>query len=71
MSLDLQEGQRASIVRMFQLKSNSEEVDRRLETVPQWKVLIYDRACQDVIAPILKVWITIMHSEISFYRLGN
>jgi hypothetical protein len=55
MSLDLQEGQRKSIIRMLQLKANGEDSDSRLDVVPQWKVLVYDRACQDVIAPILKV----------------
>lgn len=55
MSLDLQEGQRAAIVRMLQLKAGSSSDDRRSEAVPQWKVLVYDRACQDIIAPLMKV----------------
>ena len=55
MSLDLQEGQRAGIVKMLQLKAGSSSDDRRIEAVPQWKVLVYDRACQDIIAPLMKV----------------
>jgi len=57
MSLDLQEGQRTAIVRMLNLKFASSSDDRRIEAAPQWKVLIYDRAGQDVIAPILKVFV--------------
>jgi len=55
MSLDLQEAQRTSIIRMLQLKVGNEPESRSLTDVPQWKVLIYDRPCQDVVAPILKV----------------
>lgn len=57
MSFDLQEAQRTSIVKMLDLKSASDATDQKhgFMAVPQWKVLIYDRACQDVIAPILKV----------------
>jgi hypothetical protein len=54
MSLDLQEAQRMALVRMLQLKSLSVSSDGRLEVAPQWKVLVYDRFAQDVIAPILK-----------------
>jgi len=55
MSVDVQEAQRSAIIRMLQLKSGSVSDDRKIEAAPQWKVLVYDRSCQDVIAPILKV----------------
>ena len=55
MTLDLQEYQRSSIVRMLQLKSDTGNEERRIDSLNQWKVLVYDRACQDIIAPILKV----------------
>lgn len=55
MSLDIQEAQRSAIVRMLELKLGNDPDQSRIEAVPQWKVLIYDKVCQDIIAPILRV----------------
>lgn len=55
MSLDIQEAQRSAIMRMLDLKIGNDSDLRRLDAVPQWKVLIYDKVCQDIIAPILRV----------------
>lgn len=56
MSFDLQEAQRASIVKMLELKTALDTSQTSgSHAVPQWKVLVYDKACQDVIAPIMKV----------------
>jgi hypothetical protein len=55
MSLDIQEAHRNAIVRMLQLKASNEPDNRKPDSSQQWKVLIYDKACQDIIAPIMKV----------------
>jgi hypothetical protein len=56
MSVNIQEGQKGSVIRMLQLKTgDSHESGSASALAPQWKVLIYDRACQEIIAPILKV----------------
>jgi hypothetical protein len=70
MALNLQECQRSSIVRMLQLKTEVGADERRLDSVPQWKVLVYDRSCQDIIAPILKVC-TSMFRDILSIRLDS
>lgn len=53
--MNLQEVQETSIVRMLQLKTFDGTDEKSFSTLPQWKVLIYDRVCQDIIAPIMKV----------------
>jgi hypothetical protein len=53
--MDLQEAQRMALGKMLHLKTNSDADERRIDSVPQWKVLVYDKACQDIIAPIMKV----------------
>lgn len=53
--MDLQEAQRVALGKMLQLRTNADSDDRKTDALPQWKVLIYDKACQDIIAPVLKV----------------
>lgn len=55
MSIDLQQSQRLSITQMLQLKTNSSFGDVIGGGTMQWKVLIYDKFCQDIIAPVLRV----------------
>ncbi|TDH73646.1 hypothetical protein CCR75_004255 [Bremia lactucae] len=60
-TLSLQEKQRENLLRM--LDFNSESANSFTEASPssvecwgdQWKVLIYDRFCRDIISPILKL----------------
>lgn len=51
MSLNIQESQRNAVVRMLSLREGHPEATG----APLWKVLIYDKACQNLLAPLMKV----------------
>lgn len=63
MSLNIQERQRNSLIQMLSLSDNNMSTatsngDRQSSDYYDgmlWKVLIYDKSCQDLIGPLMKV----------------
>ncbi|EER05570.1 STXBP/UNC-18/SEC1 syntaxin involved in golgi transport, putative [Perkinsus marinus ATCC 50983] len=68
--LNLQEAERASLVRMLNLSvgdsSGGRVTDPLSEASTQWKVLVYDKSGKDVIAPLLKIG-ALRHHGVTLY----
>eukprot|EP01094_Clydonella_sp_ATCC50884_P001966 TRINITY_DN11503_c0_g3_i1.p1 TRINITY_DN11503_c0_g3~~TRINITY_DN11503_c0_g3_i1.p1 ORF type:complete len:647 (+),score=245.64 TRINITY_DN11503_c0_g3_i1:242-2182(+) len=50
--LSVRESQKAAIIRMLHFNTSAEDSERN-EGI--WKVLVYDKACSDIISPLLRV----------------
>ncbi|KAF4754581.1 Sec1 domain containing protein 1, partial [Perkinsus olseni] len=70
--LNLQEAERASLIRMLNLSvgtgdaSGGRGADPLSEASTQWKVLVYDKSGKEVIAPLLKIG-ALRHHGVTLY----